>query len=246
MSRSISCLLTWGCNNILHGVRRLLYFLHHEQLNVSRTLWFRLPPALMSAGRPEGRLDDRWGAACVTDVSLLLLLCRGTSTRRRTRRCCTEWRVCPAWAGCWRRASTRTNWSQNGRLLRRWRVDLFSNQDVFIHKWQVIYISHQVNFWGSSIEVIVRFLLFINVLIVADHRCFDSGINCSVCFWVVAVGLGHVDENAGAEERQRVHHPRRIPIVPLRNHRPQHERLLSCKFWRKRTVFGLSEPQIYK
>lgn len=125
MSRSISCLLTWGCNNILHGVRRLLYFLHPEQLNVSRTLWFHLPPALMPAGRPEGRLDDRWGAACVTDVSLLLLLCRGTSTRRRTRRCCTEWRVCPAWAGCWRRASTRTNWSQNGRLLRRCRVDLF-------------------------------------------------------------------------------------------------------------------------
>lgn len=180
MSRSISCLLTWGCNNILHGVRRLLYFLHHEQLNVSRSLWFRLPPALMPAGRPEGRLDDRWGAACVTDVSLLLLLCRGTSTRRRTRRCCTEWRVCPAWAGCWRRASTRTNWSQNGRLLRRWRVDLFSNQDVFIHKWQVIYISHPVNFWGSSIEVIVRFLLFINVLIVADHRCFDNGITCCV------------------------------------------------------------------
>lgn len=67
MSRSISCLLTWGCNNILHGVRRLLYFLHPELLNVSRTLWFRLPPALMPAGRPEGRLDDRWGAACVTD-----------------------------------------------------------------------------------------------------------------------------------------------------------------------------------
>lgn len=43
---------------------------------------------------------------------------------------------------------------------------------------------------------------------------------------VAALGLGHVDENAGAEERAGVHHPRRVPVLPLRHHRPQHERIL--------------------
>lgn len=51
--------------------------------------------------------------------------------------------------------------------------------------------------------------------------CCQAALVC-----VAAVGLGHVDENAGAEERSRVHHPRRVPLVPLRNHWPQHERLL--------------------
>lgn len=44
-----------------------------------------------------------------------------------------------------------------------------------------------------------------------------------------AVGLGHVDENAGAEERPGVHHSWRVPLLPFWNHRPQHERILPRK-----------------
>lgn len=56
------------------------------------------------------------------------------------------------------------------------------------------------------------------------ERCCCCSQAALVC--VAAVGLGHVDENAGAEERSRVHHPGRVPLLPLRNHWPQHERLL--------------------
>lgn len=41
-----------------------------------------------------------------------------------------------------------------------------------------------------------------------------------------ALGLGHVDADAGAEERPGVHHSRRLPLLPLRDHRSQHERIL--------------------
>lgn len=44
-----------------------------------------------------------------------------------------------------------------------------------------------------------------------------------------ALGLGHVDEDAGAEERQRVHHSRRVALLPLRHHRPQHEWIFPCE-----------------
>lgn len=44
-----------------------------------------------------------------------------------------------------------------------------------------------------------------------------------VCVFLLAVGLGHVDADARAEERQGVHHSRRFPFIPLRDHRPQHE-----------------------
>lgn len=64
-------------------------------------------------------------AWCLSDWQLLLLSFRDTNTRLRTRHCSTEWRACPGWAGCWRRASTRTNWSQNGRHLRRYHIALF-------------------------------------------------------------------------------------------------------------------------
>lgn len=231
MSRSISFLLTWGCNNIFHSVRRLFYFLHPEQVSHSLVSSASCLDACWMTWRQTG-----WSLrSCMCHWWLMvLLLCRGTSTRRRTRRCCTEWRVCPVWAGCWRRASTRTNWSQNGRLLRRCRVDLFC-----------IWRTHRMFSCTSDKLSTAHTRLTSEVRPSKSTDVFDDGFTC-VCLWVAAVGLGHVDANAGAEERQRVHHPRRVPIVPLRNHRPQHERLLSCKFWGKRTVFSLSKPQIYK
>lgn len=45
---------------------------------------------------------------------------RAMNTLLRTRHCSTGWRVCPAWAGCSRGASTRTSWSLSGPHLRRY------------------------------------------------------------------------------------------------------------------------------
>lgn len=50
----------------------------------------------------------------------------------------------------------------------------------------------------------------------------------------LAVGLGHVDADARAAAGPRVHHSGRVPLLPLRDHRPQHEWILPRKWLQDR------------